>query len=108
MTDRLNNLLADRSLTHGDFRCVAETAQMTKDILRAGSTYTRLEHVQREAADAIACKLARIVNGDGDTVDHWEDIAGYARLVEMWLGQRRVEMTAEASLRAALKVEPAE
>jgi len=35
---------------------------------------------QGEAIHMICVKLARIVCGDPNHADHWDDIAGYARL----------------------------
>jgi hypothetical protein len=35
---------------------------------------------QREALDYIAGKLARILSGQPGYADHWDDIAGYAKL----------------------------
>jgi hypothetical protein len=36
---------------------------------------------QREAIDMIMVKLSRILCGDPNHKDHWDDIAGYAMLV---------------------------
>jgi len=36
---------------------------------------------QWEALEMIVHKIGRIVNGNPDVVDHWVDIAGYAKLV---------------------------
>ena len=36
---------------------------------------------QQEALDMIAHKIGRIINGDPDYADSWDDIAGYAKLV---------------------------
>lgn len=35
---------------------------------------------QMEALDLMATKQSRIVSGDPTFADHWDDIAGYARL----------------------------
>lgn len=37
-----------------------------------------LDPVKAEALDMIAVKISRILTGNGDFEDHWEDIAGYA------------------------------
>ena len=37
----------------------------------------------------IACKIARILSGDPNWRDHWDDIAGYATLVAERLGPPR-------------------
>lgn len=73
-------LLAERGKTHGDFRDHAKVTQRLKhefDCIAAG----KLSWVQQEAADMILHKLGRIAAGDPNFRDHWDDIAGYARLV---------------------------
>jgi hypothetical protein len=78
----LNAILKDRKNTHGPFRQYAKAAQTLK---KAISGYEpgpgHLSSVQREGLDMICGKIARIVTGDPDHVDHWEDIAGYATRV---------------------------
>jgi hypothetical protein len=39
-----------------------------------------MSDVQREAMHMIMLKIARIISGDNNTHDHWDDIAGYAKL----------------------------
>jgi hypothetical protein len=34
-----------------------------------------------EALDMICLKISRIVTGDHNAVDHWQDIEGYAALI---------------------------
>ena len=58
-----------------------------KDVERFPSSvgYDRLSPVQREAVDMICLKLSRIISGQSHFRDHWDDIAGYARLAtEPW------------------------
>lgn len=38
-------------------------------------------------------KIARIMNGDPDHIDHWHDIAGYATLIEWILTNDRTNIT---------------
>ena len=71
--------LNEREKTHGDFAKVAHAAKGLKHTFQRGGR--RFTDVQAEALDLIATKLARIVCGDPNVIDHWEDIAGYARLV---------------------------
>ena len=40
-----------------------------------------LETDQQEALHQIAVKISRILNGDADYVDNWDDIGGYSGLV---------------------------
>lgn len=74
-------LLAERARTHGDFSENAGIAQAIKAALVSGAGYERMDVVQIEAAEMIASKLGRIAAGDPANKDHWDDIAGYARLV---------------------------
>jgi hypothetical protein len=48
--------------------------------------WSRLDHSQAEALDMIAHKIGRILAGDPNHADHWDDIAGYARLVARRVG----------------------
>jgi hypothetical protein len=73
------DILAERQKTHGDFATHAHIAQALKDaaFIRGKDT---LSFTQREALEMILHKIARIVNGDPNHKDHWDDIAGYATL----------------------------
>lgn len=72
-------LLADRERTHGDFRSTAIAAQQIKSHLKI-INWSKLPPQQREALEMIAAKIARILAGDPFCEDHWNDIAGYAKL----------------------------
>lgn len=74
------SLLDDREKTHGNFASVAATAQHLKDYWRSLPSWPTLTAIQREALDSKAVKLARILNGDPNVLDHWEDDAGYSEL----------------------------
>ena len=85
MTDNVNvnAILAERGKTHGKFVTHAKISQDLKIIIH-NSNYAAWELLsddQKEALDMIAHKIARILNGNADYVDHWADIAGYATLV---------------------------
>lgn len=72
-------LTAERHGTHGDWRHQAGIARSIKKIIdfEAGDS---LSEGQREALDMIAVKISRILSGDPNHADHWDDIAGYAYL----------------------------
>ena len=82
--DNINEILNERAKTHGDFSEVAITAQLLKNNifvrLEQTSKYP-LNDTQRESLDMICSKIARIISGDCNEIDHWQDIAGYALLV---------------------------
>jgi hypothetical protein len=50
--------------------------------MRASPNWIRLTDVQAESLEMIAVKLARILCGDPEYLDHWADVVGYAKLAE--------------------------
>lgn len=76
----IDGILERRETTHGNFEQVSRIAQGIKRCLRSGDTYDKLDARQKEALDLLSTKMARIVNGDGDHPDHWDDTIGYGQL----------------------------
>ena len=72
-------LLATRGATHGDYVIHARITQALKVILY--QHYSTHDTATRESLEMIAHKIGRILAGDPDFRDHWDDIAGYAKLV---------------------------
>lgn len=77
----MDDLLEQRRQTHGDFADVALVAQATKDIWHAGAGWKNLSPVQRDGLEMIAHKIARIICGNPNHLDHYIDIVGYAQLI---------------------------
>lgn len=75
-----NDLLNERGKTHGSFIVNSRVSQAIKNALRREETYAQLPDIHREALDFIAGKIGRIMAGQYDYDDHWEDVAGYALL----------------------------
>lgn len=73
-------LLQERQKTHGDFMQNAAISQGLKCTLQSVTGWTVLDPVHREALDLICTKIGRIMAGQADFKDHWDDIAGYAHL----------------------------
>lgn len=75
-----------RRQTHGWWPATARIAQSFKGLLDAELLGRRqriprpLAPEQIEALEMILAKIARIVSGDPNHADHWDDIAGYALL----------------------------
>lgn len=76
----VEQILAERQKTHGSFETHSMVCQGIKDALQASENWFKLTPTTKEALDMIAHKMARIVNGQEDFKDHWDDIAGYATL----------------------------
>jgi hypothetical protein len=76
----VQELLAERQKTHGSFRLNALHGQELREMFRSSEGWIKANARQREALDYIAGKLARILSGQPGHADHWDDIAGYAKL----------------------------
>jgi len=79
----IDQTLDERAKDYGRFKDSAALMQGIKRLLadhalRHNKTFA---DDQWEALEMIVHKMARIVNGNPDKVDHWVDIAGYAKLV---------------------------
>jgi Domain of unknown function (DUF6378) len=81
--------LAQREKTHGDFSEHARVSQSLKIVMENHLCLHRkvLTAQQKEALEMIFHKIARILCGDPNYIDHWRDIAGYATLVERSLNE---------------------
>jgi hypothetical protein len=73
-------ILAERSKTHGDFTDNARIMQALKAVVHQSNNWETLTDVQREALHMILHKIGRICSGNPNVHDHWDDIAGYAKL----------------------------
>lgn len=71
-------ILAQRAKTHGDFNIGADT--FADLIMPINARVTNLSNVQHYALVMIAAKMVRILNGNANEPDHWQDIIGYATL----------------------------
>ena len=85
--DPRDPLLQERETTHGPFAKTSRIAQDLKAIYRHYG-YDKLPSAQREALDQIASKVARILAGNAGEPDHWNDVAGYAKLGSEACGDR--------------------
>ena len=83
MTNDLNQILTERGDRYGTFTGHAALTQHLKGVIRQALIERGkvLADDQTEALEMICHKIGRIVNGDPDYVDSWQDVAGYAQLV---------------------------
>lgn len=77
----VDDLLEERGKRYGEFSGHAMISQLIKAIMRDTPTWDNLDAAQKESLEMIAHKIARILNGDPDYLDNWDDTAGYATLV---------------------------
>lgn len=80
-------LLDERQKTHGPYEEKAWTIQHLKKAMRASFGWSKLSPTQAESLDMIVHKIGRILTGDPNHPDHWEDIIGYAELAKRHLGK---------------------
>lgn len=75
-------LTEERRKTHGDWAETARIANRLKRVLHEEIDRRRVElgPARTEALGMILSKIARIVSGDPNHADHWDDISGYALL----------------------------
>lgn len=77
-----DELIATRAKTHGNWEIQSRLAQQLKEAVRRPNWLGETASPdKREALDLIMVKISRIVCGDSNCRDHWEDIIGYAKLV---------------------------
>lgn len=77
----VEEILAERQKTHGDFKTHADFAQDLKRVIHRTGSWPKMTPAMQEGLEMIAHKIARIMNGNPYYKDHWDDIAGYATLV---------------------------
>jgi hypothetical protein len=82
----VENILEEREKTHGAFSEHASFTQQIKAVMRPRRHKCTV--TQNEALEMIAHKIGRILAGDPNYKDHWDDIAGYATLVSKELDQK--------------------
>ena len=79
-------LLKERQRTHGNFADHAACTQDLKHVfrmhveLREAANRPQLTRRHIESIEMILHKIGRIVAGDPYYDDHWDDIAGYAKI----------------------------
>jgi hypothetical protein len=77
----IDKLLVEREKTHGPYKVKAKIIQDLKCAMELTEGWDNLNDMQRESLHMIAHKIGRILSGDPNVADHWDDVAGYARLV---------------------------
>lgn len=89
--DDIQALVSERAKTHGDFNDHARITQNIKSCVHNESGWRRLSLTQMEAIDMIAHKIGRILAGNPNHHDHWDDIAGYARITSERIPQKKMQ-----------------
>ena len=77
----VDDVLEERSKTHGSFEANALVAQRLKEVFHSSPSWAKMTDVMREALDLKALKLSRILTADPFYKDNWLDDCGYSQLV---------------------------
>jgi DNA-binding Xre family transcriptional regulator len=85
-TVNIDEILAERNKTHGDYTKHAWITQALKMVIRSENKILTAD--QAETLDMICHKIGRILAGNPEVADHWDDIAGYAKLTADRIRQR--------------------
>lgn len=72
--------LTEREQSYGEFAVLANAIQAFKSVYRASPGWKKMTAVQREVFDMMAVKKCRILYGDPQHLDSWEDLTGYPML----------------------------
>jgi hypothetical protein len=82
----VDEILKERAKTHGSFEVTAYSVQTLKMAMQNSPNWPELDMDQKEALEMIVHKIGRILCGNKDHLDAWQDMAGYATLVANRLG----------------------
>lgn len=101
-TVNTTELLAERQKTHGEY---AEHARCTQELLRVLQSergWPTLSDIQKESLHMICHKMGRVVTGNPDIADHWDDMAGYATLISQRINSPVLPIDIDNNIYAAL------
>lgn len=85
MNAPVDNLISERARTHGDFQQATVFVQSVKTFMRKAPNWHDMPPAMQESLDMLASKIGRILHGDPEAKEHWEDLEGYSRLVVQML-----------------------
>jgi hypothetical protein len=78
--DATRKLVEVRTLTHGDWERAAVIMDDTLEIWSKGLNWNSMSPGKRVALIEIAHKVSRILEGNPNLYEHWDDLAGYSQL----------------------------
>lgn len=81
--DQTTKILEERGQNYGDYKAVAALSQVLEDAVRKAAQYPNMPAHHKESIKMILQKISRLVNGNFNHKDGWDDIAGYARLISI-------------------------
>lgn len=77
----VDGIVRERGRIYGSFADIASMTQELKSAIRGRPGWHHLPDDAREALDMNMLKVARIICGNPDHVDNWDDIGGYSKMI---------------------------
>lgn len=77
----INEILAERGKNYGKFPEHAKISQALKTVLHSAPKWNELNATKKEALEMVMHKVARVLNGDSDYLDNYNDMIGYTQLM---------------------------
>jgi len=74
-------MLSERGSRYGLFIGHAQVTQAIKDAMKQGRNWHIIPDDMKETLEMLAHKCGRILNGDPEYLDSWDDIIGYTQLI---------------------------
>lgn len=82
VNEGIDATLDERGKRYGSYMEKAHIIQDIKKILRAASSWEKMDPDMQESLEMVVHKIGRIVTGDPEYLDSWTDVIGYTKLVE--------------------------
>lgn len=77
----VTDMLEERGARYGDFCGHAKITMDLKRAMHASKNWADLSDDKKECLDMVAHKIGRILNGDPEYLDSWQDCIGYLTLI---------------------------
>lgn len=97
------DILIEREKTHGSFKDFADMRVAAGDILGYAKN-NKLNAMQKVSIAMVLTKLCRILVGDPNFADHWDDISGYAMLGKTWSSTSGIMLALDPSYGTSAKM----
>lgn len=76
----IQGILQERNKSHGNYKVQSALADNLREVIYSSENWYVLTSLQRDALLMIIHKITRLLSGDPNHLDSWQDIAGYATL----------------------------
>lgn len=89
-TATIEQILEQRNQQYGNFQGHSRISQNIKRAFSDSPNWSLLSNDKRECLEMVANKIGRILNGNQEFYDSWNDIIGYMKLVVKTLKEEKI------------------